>query len=56
MTTDDRDDAGPGLPVPAEETELELRDETRTETWILVRSLVLLVLIGAALTARALYV
>ncbi len=50
---DDRDDAGAGVPVPVAEAAVERRDETRGETWILVRSVVLLVVIAAVLWARA---
>jgi len=53
---DDRDEAGAGRPAPPEVGPLERRDETRTETGILVRSVVILLLIAAALTARALFV
>jgi hypothetical protein len=54
--SDDLDDAGAGLPIPPEEAALERRVETRSEAWILVRCVVILLFIAVALTARALFV
>ena len=53
---DDRDTRGGGLPVPAEQAALELRDEERFENAVFVRSVLILVGIALLLTARTIWV
>jgi len=53
---DDRDTRGGGLPVPAEQAALELREEERFENAVFVRSVLILVAIALLLTARTIWV
>jgi len=53
---DDRDTRGGGLPVPAEQAALELREEQRFENAVFVRSVLILVAIALLLTARTIWV
>jgi len=53
---DDRDTRGGGLPVPAEQAALELREEERFENAVFVRSVLILVTIALLLTARTIWV
>jgi len=53
---DDRDTRGGGLPVPAEQAALELREENRFENAVFVRSVLILLGIVLLLTARTIWV
>jgi len=53
---DDRDTRGSGLPVPAEQAALELREENRFENAVFVRSVLILLAIALLLTARTIWV